>query len=138
MNWRLYGYNPRILFLVTVNIFDGFTHGGDLLSILIRDLCTELVLKGHDQFHEIERISLQVLAEAGFRRDLRLIRTEQILYYSFEFSICVSHDNLLFEFRLAYCNRYRDRVKPAYYIKLRNTAPCQKLRRSTREKQTTS
>src|SRR5271157_270749 len=134
---RLYGYNRNGIrsLLVRVDIVDGFTNGGDLLCSLIRDLGAELVFKSHDQFHEIERVRFKVLAEASFHGHLALIRTEQIHNDLFNFAeCCVSHEIILRKNSFLDLPIVTDR-SPKF--KHRNTALCQKIRKSKTENSTT-
>ena len=59
-----------------VDISNGIADGGDFLGDFVGDLSAELVLKGHDQLNQVERIGFKVFAETGIRIDLGLIRTE--------------------------------------------------------------
>src|SRR6266550_3566758 len=61
---------------VLVDVVDGVLNGADLLRVLVRDLRPELLFETHDEFHEIERVGIQVIDERCLRLDLILVGAE--------------------------------------------------------------
>jgi len=67
-----------LLFLHTFfEIFDGLAHSRNLLGVLIRNFAAKFLLEGHNQFDEVQRVGLQVLAEARLGGDFAGVSAEQ-------------------------------------------------------------
>ncbi len=65
--------------LLRLFVFDVFVYvadGLELLSVLVRHFDVELLLEGHDEFDEIERISAEILDERRLWRDLLGVHAE--------------------------------------------------------------
>src|SRR5215207_5666511 len=60
------------------HVVDGFLDSGDLLGLLIGDLHPELLLEFHDEFHQIQRVSLQILAEGSVGCDVAFINSQPV------------------------------------------------------------
>src|SRR5262245_43076058 len=57
--------NGDLFFALAVrfDVFDGFLHPGNLFSVLIGNLDSELFLEGHDKFDRIQRVGAQIVDE---------------------------------------------------------------------------
>ena len=53
-----------------MQIGDGITDGGNTFRVFVGDFTTEDFLEAHNQLDNIERVRLEVLAEASLRYDL--------------------------------------------------------------------
>ena len=64
------------LFAVLLDIGDGVTNSGDLLSVLVGDVHLEYTLKLHNQLYGVERVCTQVILEACLWLNLIFTYTE--------------------------------------------------------------
>src|SRR5579864_4300977 len=55
---------------VLLDVFDRLPDVADLLGFLVGDLDPELLLEGHDQLHDVERVGAKVVGEARLQGDL--------------------------------------------------------------------
>ena len=62
-----------ILVEVVLDVFDGISHGGNLLSLVIGNGYLEYTLELHDQLHGVQRIGAKVVLETGLELDLALV-----------------------------------------------------------------
>src|SRR5215212_10560146 len=60
------------------HVVDGLLDGGDLLGFLIGDLHPELLLELHNELHQIQRVSLQILAEGSVGCDVAFINSQPV------------------------------------------------------------
>ena len=61
----------------------GLTNRGDLLRLLVRDLPTEFLFYCHDELDQVQRVCLQILAEACLHGYLFGVNTQQVNKYLF-------------------------------------------------------
>src|SRR5258708_19570564 len=61
---------------VLLDVLDRLLDVADLLGLLVRDLDPELLLEGHDQLHDVERVGAQVVGEASLQGDLVLVHAQ--------------------------------------------------------------
>jgi len=74
---------------VLLQVGDYIAHGLDVLSIIVRDLNTELALKLHNELYRVERICAQVCRKVCLRRNLFGLYTQllddDLRYFVFNF-----------------------------------------------------
>ena len=51
------------------DIFDDVADGLDVLDLLVGDLAVELLLEGHDQVDDVQRVGAQVALDVGLHCD---------------------------------------------------------------------
>src|ERR1700731_527785 len=82
-----------------LDVIPGLANGTKLLGIVVRDLHPVLLLEGHDQLNEVERIGLQVLRKGGFRGHLLDVDAKLLRYDAAELvEIRFGHRSLLLVF----------------------------------------
>ena len=52
---------------MVVDVADRVRDGGDVLRVVVGDLEVELLLDGHDELDDIQRVSTQIIDEARLR-----------------------------------------------------------------------
>src|SRR5687768_15727702 len=58
---------------IVLDVVHRLAHVADLLGLLVRDLDAELLLEGHHELDDVQRVCSQVIGEAGLQRDLVLV-----------------------------------------------------------------
>src|SRR4029077_16009119 len=61
---------------VLLDVLDRFADIADLLGLFVGDLDAELLLEGHHQLDDVQRIRSQIIGEAGLQGDLILVDAE--------------------------------------------------------------
>src|SRR5579863_8753483 len=87
----------RGLRTVGLDVFDGVLHRLDLFRVLVRDLDLELLLEGHHQLDDVQRIRSQVIDEMRRRRHFRLIHSELLHDDLLDVLFDRSHQSLLLD-----------------------------------------
>src|ERR1019366_4619058 len=67
-----------------LDVLPGLPHRPDPLRVLVADLHLVLLLEGHDQLHEVERVRVEILYEGRLRRHLVRLHAELLGDYRLE------------------------------------------------------
>ena len=78
---------------MSLGVVDGQLNGGDLLSLLIRDLDAKFVFEGHHQFNGVQGISAQIGNKGLLGGDLRLGHTELFCNDFLDACFDIAHDS---------------------------------------------